>query len=82
MISTPCEEKLQNKSEESVVDIAEDDLCYAGVARLALMLRSGAISARRLTSAFLGRIDRLDPHMRSYATLMRESALRDADQAD
>jgi aspartyl-tRNA(Asn)/glutamyl-tRNA(Gln) amidotransferase subunit A len=45
-------------------------------------LRSGAICSRELTAACLARIDRLEPKLQAFITLMGEMALDQADAAD
>lgn len=58
------------------------DFAYLELAEVAELLRSGRTTSRALTEAMLARIDRLDPQLRSYITVMRESALAAADRAD
>jgi aspartyl-tRNA(Asn)/glutamyl-tRNA(Gln) amidotransferase subunit A len=45
-------------------------------------LRQGAFSSRELTQAYLDRIERLDPVLRTYITLTVENVLAQADEAD
>src|SRR5262245_61003375 len=59
-----------------------DELAFAGVARLAELVRSGDVKSRELVELFLGRIERLDPELNAFRTVMTERALADADQAD
>ncbi|MCW6531998.1 amidase [Sphingomonas sp. MMSM20] len=62
---------------------APDDICLrGGVATFGAQLRRGELTSRDLTLAFLDRIDRLDPGLRSYARVMRDDALADAECAD
>jgi amidase len=58
------------------------DLAFAGLARQAELIRAGDISARELTELYLGRIERLDPLLRSYRTVLADEALAAADAAD
>lgn len=46
------------------------------------VLRSGEVSSRELTQAFLERIDALEPTLHAFITLTPELALKQADQAD
>ena len=46
------------------------------------LIRSGRLSSRAATEAMFDRIDELDPHLLSFVTLMRESALAAADDLD
>jgi amidase len=59
-----------------------DDLAFAGVARQAELVRAGEISSRELVELYLGRIERLDPQLNAFRTVMAERALVDAQQAD
>jgi len=59
-----------------------DRLHYASLTEVADLLREGEISALDLTRLMLDRIDRVDPRLRSYATVMADRALADARQAD
>lgn len=61
---------------------AGGDVAFAGIARQAAMVRSGAVSSRELVELYLDRIERLDPQLNSYRVVMVERALADADQAD
>lgn len=45
-------------------------------------LRSGEISSRELTNAYLDRINRLEPSLHAYITLTPELAVESANQAD
>ena len=58
-----------------------DDLAFATIEALAPRIESGEISALDLTRAQLDRIDRLDGGLKSYATVMGESALAEAERA-
>ena len=58
------------------------DLAFAGPSRQAELVRSGEVSARELTELYLERIERLDPEINAYRTVMAERALIEADQAD
>lgn len=46
------------------------------------LIRSGRLSSREATQAMFDRIGELDSHLLSYATLMRETALAEADERD
>ena len=60
----------------------QEDLAFAGVAALAAMVRGGEVSSRELVELYLERIERLEPELNAFRTLMAERALADADQAD
>jgi amidase len=57
-------------------------LALAGAAEQARLIRSGEVSAREVVEATLARIDRLDPTLNAYRTVLAERALLDAEQAD
>jgi amidase len=59
-----------------------DDLAFAGVARQAELVRDGEVSSRELVELYLERIERLDPQLNAFRTVMAERALVDAQQAD
>jgi amidase len=59
-----------------------DDLAFAGVARQAELVRAGEVSSRELVELYLERIERLDPELNAFRTVMAERALVDAQQAD
>jgi amidase len=63
------------------VDAARD-LAFAGVARLAELVRAGEVSSRELVELYLERIERLDPQLNAYRVVLAERALAEADQAD
>jgi len=58
------------------------DLCVTPAVDLARMLRSRELSARELLTAFLDRIDRLNPEINAIVTLAPEQALAAAAAAD
>ena len=59
-----------------------DELAFAGVARLAELIRAGEVSSRELVELYLERIERLDPELNAFRKVMAERALVDAQQAD
>src|SRR5690348_11915699 len=50
--------------------------------RQADLVRTGALTARRLVELHLERIDRLDARLGAYRTVRRAAALEEADLAD
>jgi amidase len=58
------------------------DLAFSDVVRLAELLRGGEVSSRELVELYLERIERLDPQLNAFRTVMAERALADAEQAD
>jgi len=59
-----------------------ETLAFAGVAGQADMIRRGEVSSRELVELYLERIERLDPELNAFRTVMAERALADAQQAD
>jgi len=59
-----------------------DDLAYATIEALAPRIAAGALSPVELTEAQLARIEALDGRLKSYATVMADSALAEARQAE
>jgi len=59
-----------------------DDLAYATIEALAPRIAAGALSPVELTEAQLARIEALDDRLKSYATVMADSALAEARQAE
>ncbi|HEX5910790.1 MAG TPA: amidase family protein, partial [Thermoleophilaceae bacterium] len=58
------------------------DVAFAGAARQAELIASGELSSRELVELYLGRIERIDPQVNAYRTVMADRALTEADQAD
>ena len=59
-----------------------DALCLAPLSEQARLIQARQISPVELTQAYLARIDRLDPQLRSYLTVTPDRAYRDATQAE
>ncbi|GGZ56617.1 putative amidase AmiB2 [Streptomyces subrutilus] len=60
----------------------DTELILAGVARQAELVRTGAVSARRLVEASLARIERLDRHLGAFRVVRAAQALAEADARD
>jgi amidase len=58
------------------------ELAFAGVVRQAELIRAGEVSSRELVELYLERIERLDPELNSFRTVLAERAVADAQQAD
>ena len=58
------------------------DVHYLTISELASMLRGKDVSPVEVTEAMLGRIEQLDPSLKSYATLMADDALAAAKTAE
>jgi amidase len=59
-----------------------NELAFAGVVRQAELVRAGEVSSRELVELYIERIERLEPELNAFRTVLRERALADADQAD
>jgi aspartyl-tRNA(Asn)/glutamyl-tRNA(Gln) amidotransferase subunit A len=59
-----------------------NDLAFLPVTELAALLRAKRLSPVELVRAYLERIERLNPKLNAYLTVMSASALRDARQAE
>ena len=60
----------------------ERDLCNLSLRELSTLLRTRKVSSKEVTQCVLGRIRRLNPHLRAYNTIMEDSALAAAERAD
>ncbi len=58
------------------------DLTDLTFTQSAQALRQGQVSSRELTSAFLERIERLEPQLHAFLTLTADQALKQAEEAD
>jgi aspartyl-tRNA(Asn)/glutamyl-tRNA(Gln) amidotransferase subunit A len=59
--------------------LAEADLAFAPIAEVARRLRAGSLTIPSLTAMMLGRIERLNPALNCYITVLREPALAQAE---
>ena len=57
-------------------------LCYLSVEELSRQLHSGKLSSVEVTRSILDRIHRMNPRLHAYLTVLDESALQSAAQAD
>lgn len=62
--------------------MADLDLANLTIVDASRALRSGAVSARELTDAYLARIEALNPRVNAYITVAAERARADADRVD
>ncbi len=60
----------------------DEEIFYAGAARQAEMVRNSELSASELVGAHLDRIERLEPRLNLFRTVLRERALVEAQQAE
>ncbi|MGB3627465.1 MAG: amidase [Henriciella sp.] len=62
--------------------IDEADVAFASVLQLSAWIKAGFLTSRRLTDIYLDRINRLDPTLHAWITVMPERARAEAEQAD
>jgi amidase len=62
--------------------MSPEDLAFAGVVRQADLVRRGEVSSSELVELYLDRIERLDPELNAFRSVMAERARADARQAD
>lgn len=67
---------------ERPLPVDEDDVAFASVLQLAAWLKGGLLTSRQLTDLYLSRIERLDPTLHAWITIMPERARAEADKAD
>jgi amidase len=70
--------RMQPVSESASRDL---DVAFAGAARQAEMVRAKEVSPRELVELYLERIERIDPGLNAYRTVLGERALAEADEA-
>ncbi|MBS9532901.1 amidase [Mycobacterium sp. M1] len=61
---------------------ADDELVFAGVARLAQLVRDREVSPTELVTLYLNRIARLDPVLNVFRTVLGEQAMAEAAQVE
>ena len=59
-----------------------EEVAFAGPGRHAELVRQGEVSSRELVELYLDRIERIDPQLNAFRTVLSERALAEADQAD
>jgi amidase len=60
---------------------ADEELAFAGVARLGELLAAGKVTPRELAEFYLARIERLNSQLRAFISVRAERALAEADSA-
>ena len=66
----------------SVMPATEDDLAFAGAARIAEMVRAKEVSPSELVELYLERISRIEPKLNAYRIVLGEQAHADAKRAE
>jgi aspartyl-tRNA(Asn)/glutamyl-tRNA(Gln) amidotransferase subunit A len=62
--------------------MTDQDLCFLSLAQQADLIRTRSASPVEVVESVLQQIDRVDPKLNSYITVMRDSALADARRAE
>jgi aspartyl-tRNA(Asn)/glutamyl-tRNA(Gln) amidotransferase subunit A len=62
--------------------MAHEDLCFLSMAEVASLMRARTVSALEVTEAHLARIERLNPTLNAFVTIMAAEARDAARQAD
>jgi amidase len=62
--------------------VNRDDLCYESTVSLARRIRAGEVSPREAVSAYLERIERVDPRVHAYLHVAADHALQAARRAE
>ncbi len=61
---------------------AEEDIAFAPITHLAVWIKSGSLTSRRLTQIYLDRIATIGPKLECFAAVTADLALAEADAAD
>jgi amidase len=61
---------------------ADQDLAFAGAARLAELVRAKEVSPTELVELYLGRISRIDPELNAYRVVLADHARAEAKRAE
>jgi amidase len=86
MVASPMTEedgmlRTASQDQTSARTSADEDLAFAGVARLGELLRAGHVTPRELAEFYLARIERLNPTLRAFVSIRADVALEEADAA-
>jgi amidase len=66
----------------SVMPATEEEVAFAGAARIAEMIRAGEISPSEILELYLARISRIDPELNAFRVVLGERARADAKRAE
>jgi amidase len=66
----------------SVMPAVQDEVAFAGAARIAQMVRDKEISPSELVELYLDRISRIDPKLNAFRVVLGEQARAEAKQAE
>ena len=78
----PTQEGVSLTATTTPVPDNETDIAYATVQELSHWIATGALTSRRLTEIYLGRIEAYNPELLCFATVTSDLALSEADAMD
>ena len=70
------------KSPEAKKTWGEQEICFLPALKLRDLIRSKAISPVEVVKTFLHRMDRINPIVNAYCTIVPDLALREAQKAE
>jgi Asp-tRNA(Asn)/Glu-tRNA(Gln) amidotransferase A subunit family amidase len=73
---------VRSAGEPGALPTSDEEIAFAPVTKLSRWIERKQLSAERLTSLYLGRLERFDPKLRCVITLVRDSAMSQAKRAD
>src|SRR5215831_15601132 len=73
---------VRSKSTTASLPAKEEDIAFATVTQLSRWIEKRQVTSERLTRIYLERLERFNPQLRCAITITRDSALRQAKQAD
>src|SRR5689334_20318858 len=82
VLSMSSDRFVRSKADGAPLPSSDDAIAFAPVTQLSRWIESRQLTSERLTNIYLGRIERLDPKIRSIITLTRDHALARAKSAD
>lgn len=80
--STTQNRFIRSETDPGTLPSSDDQIAFAPVTHLSRWIERRQLTSERLTNIYLSRIARYDPQLRCVITLMRDSALQQARQAD
>jgi len=73
---------IRSNRQPGPLPTSDNDIAFAPVTQLSRWIESRQLTSERLTNIYLGRIERLDPRIRSIITVTRDHAIARAKLAD
>ena len=70
------------KNKEERINLSSEDLCFTPAVELRDMIRNKLISPVEVVSTFLNRIEKINPTINAYCTVVPEMALQSAREAE